>query len=206
MVVKKSSIKKNSKNQILESSPKISDEVLIKELDRRVLLNEVDELGDISILNKINGDENQIFNDNISEPVKISTPEEELSKNDYIYLFKILTKNTKGEENVYIKCINKRGQYVYVLIDQDYNQNIVFNKDLEYLESQESFIPLSFKSGVLDCAELGVCGVAFDCTDSICVINFDEKLKPVEKTFKIMGLFQFSQTADSLDSALKVLS
>jgi anti-anti-sigma factor len=27
----------------------------------------------------------------------------------------------------------------------------------------------------------------------------------IEKTFKIMGLFQFSQTADSLDSALKVL-
>jgi anti-anti-sigma factor len=28
----------------------------------------------------------------------------------------------------------------------------------------------------------------------------------IEKTFKIMGLFQFSQTADSLDSALKILT
>jgi anti-anti-sigma factor len=28
----------------------------------------------------------------------------------------------------------------------------------------------------------------------------------IEKTFKIMGVFQFSQTADSLDSALKNLS
>jgi anti-anti-sigma factor len=28
----------------------------------------------------------------------------------------------------------------------------------------------------------------------------------IDKTFKIMGLFQFSQTADSLDSALKVLT
>ena len=37
----------------------------------------------------------------------------------------------------------------------------------------------------------------------IIFLNLDPS---IEKTFKIMGLFQFSQTADSLDSALKVLS
>lgn len=37
----------------------------------------------------------------------------------------------------------------------------------------------------------------------IIFLNLDPS---IEKTFKIMGLFQFSQTADSLESALKVLS
>jgi len=37
----------------------------------------------------------------------------------------------------------------------------------------------------------------------IIFLNLDPS---IEKTFKIMGLFQFSRTADSLDSALKVLS
>jgi anti-anti-sigma factor len=37
----------------------------------------------------------------------------------------------------------------------------------------------------------------------IIFLNLDPS---IEKTFKIMGLFQFSQTADSLDSALKVLT
>ena len=37
----------------------------------------------------------------------------------------------------------------------------------------------------------------------IIFLNLDPS---IEKTFKIMGLFQFSQTADSLDSALKVVT
>jgi anti-anti-sigma factor len=37
----------------------------------------------------------------------------------------------------------------------------------------------------------------------IIFINLDPT---IEKTFKIMGVFQFSQTADSLDSALKDLT
>lgn len=122
---------------------------------------------------------------NFHELIENFSAEEELAKNDYIYLFKISTINEKGEESIYVKCINKRGQYVYVLIDEGYLPSR--NKDLEYLESQESFIPLSFKAGVLDCAELGVCGVAFDCNNSICVIKLDDTLKPIEKTFKIVS-------------------
>ncbi|MDR3665244.1 MAG: STAS domain-containing protein [Ignavibacteriaceae bacterium] len=37
----------------------------------------------------------------------------------------------------------------------------------------------------------------------IIFLNLDPS---IDKTFKIMGLFQFAQTADSLDSALKVLA
>jgi len=41
-----------------------------------------------------------------------------------------------------------------------------------------------------------------DKNGKIIFLNLDPT---VEKTFKIMGLFQFSQTAESLDSAFKVL-
>lgn len=105
----------------------------------------------------------------------------QLNQYGYNFLFKIMTKSFDGKEKIYVKCTNPKGQYVYVLIDNEIN-----NKSIEYEETNENYIPLSFKSGIMDCAELGVCGVAFDCKDSMCVIDLDNKLNYVEKTFKII--------------------
>ena len=113
-------------------------------------------------------------------------------------LFRILTKTEDGKDINYIKCINKRGQYVYVLYKNGYIPTR--NKDLEYVETKEStFIPLSIKAGIMDCAELEICGVAFDCIDSLCVINRDENLNPIEKTFMIL-----TERTESYVSTLKM--
>ena len=49
---------------------------------------------------------------------------------------------------------------------------------------------------------LEVIEILSDKNGKIVFLNLDPS---IEKTFKIMGLFQFSQTAGSLDSALKDL-
>lgn len=118
--------------------------------------------------------------------IETASAEQELIKNEYYPIIRISTSQLEGNNINYVKCINKKGQYVYVIIDNGFLT--ARSKDLQYMETTEAIsIPLSVKCGIVECAELGVTGIAFDCKNSLCIVTRDENLDTVEKTFKIFG-------------------
>lgn len=121
--------------------------------------------------------------------------ETELINNQYVPLSKI---TVNGERQIqYIKALNKNGQYVFINIDVD-GYNTSRKSDLRLIKSnQANIVPYSIKMGAIDCAQMDVCGIAFECgPEAICVVSRNgDDLTPTESNF-IMSM------QDGLHSAL----
>lgn len=111
--------------------------------------------------------------------------ENELIQLGYAPISRIIVNNAEQEHTKYIKCINKLGQRVYVMIDQ-HGFTTARGSDLYLHESMDvSIIPYSIKAGSYACAENEVCGVAFECgNNGICtMIREPQSLEPVESNY-----------------------
>ena len=131
--------------------------------------------------------------DRVSQPLTLKNfmgrvsdtrAEEELMKHGYAIVDKVFTRDPQG--NVvceYIKACTVRGQFVFV--EMDSGGCVAYRKDdLTAVRMKDAIkVPHSAKMGALECADLNVCGVAFECKDGICTLvrNCDDRsLEPTE--------------------------
>ena len=94
----------------------------------------------------------------------------------------VLTKSPTGQvEGRYLKTIYERGQTVFVELNTDGFVSVQ-PEDLTMIESKTaSKVPLSVKTGTMDCAGLDVCGVAFECQGELCTLTReDPSMVPTE--------------------------
>jgi len=110
--------------------------------------------------------------------------EEELMKHGYAIVDKVFTKDDSGKVVCeYIKARTVRGQLVFV--EMDSGGCVAYRKDdLTAVRTKDAIkVPHSAKIGALECADLSVCGVAFECNDGICTLVRkcdDRSLEPSE--------------------------
>ena len=113
--------------------------------------------------------------------------ETELLKSGYAPLGKIIATKDDGTEVEYIKAINSMGQKVFVLLDEPGFMNSTISSLSMRSAPNAELVPYSIKIGASKCAGLDVCGVAFECGDSVCVLErHDRDLTPRETTFKVI--------------------
>lgn len=97
--------------------------------------------------------------------------EEELMKHGYAIVDKVFTRDDSGKVVCeYIKARTVRGQLVFV--EMDSGGCVAYRKDdLTAVRRKDAIkVPHSAKMGALECADLDVCGVAFECKDGICTL------------------------------------
>jgi len=124
--------------------------------------------------------------------------EKELLQAGYLPREKIFVRKESQEEEfsearsgdslpAFIKASNKLGQTVYIMVDGK-GYVVARQGDLTLIQSKNaSVLPYSLKIGVMECAGLDVCGVAFECDDEICTLIRDEgdTTVPRETTFTL---------------------
>lgn len=132
--------------------------------------------------------------ENYYELIENGSVDEELIKNGYNPQEKITIITFDKIEHTYAKCINKLGQYVYVLLENGYFFKT--DKDLVYYESDSCNVNLSDKVGYLNITELQLYGIVFDCKDTLLIINRDENLNPVERTFRLKDVYNNSNLTE----------
>ncbi len=118
-------------------------------------------------------------------PIKEPNLEQFLIERGFVSTDRIVTTDEKGKKTIeYVKVITEKGQRAFVELDidggfiSDIKKDIVMNS----IESG-SMIPYSIRSGSLECASTDVCGIAFECTDKICILRRDNNLDPKEVVF-----------------------
>lgn len=97
--------------------------------------------------------------------------EEELLKHGYAIVDKVFTRDGSGKVVCeYIKARTVRGQLVFV--EMDSGGCVAYRKDdLTAVRTKDAIkVPHSAKMGALECADLNVCGVAFECEGGICTL------------------------------------
>lgn len=87
--------------------------------------------------------------------------------------FEIIKKIQIDGKDVYYKCITKYAQYVLVLISDKFIDTI------PNISSEINIVSKSTKIGIMECLNSSVCGVAFECDDTYCILVQDDygKLK-----------------------------
>lgn len=113
-----------------------------------------------------------------------SSIENELLTLGYVPVSRVIVRNHR-DNTKYIKCLNKYGQSVYVLIDEA-GFTTARPSDLYLYESADvTIMPYSAKIGSYECAKSDVCGVAFECgSNGICtMIREPQSLDPVETNY-----------------------
>ena len=126
---------------------------------------------------------------NYHDLIENASVEQELIKNGYTIINRMLVIDKDNTQLNYLKCINKLGQYVYILVDNGYLP--YREKDLEYREIDESYmLPLSIKTGILDCVDLQVNGIIFDSDGILCIVKRNSFLNLEEKTYALLGSSQ----------------
>lgn len=136
-----------------------------------------------------------------------SSLEQELLNAGYGPVSKIVVRAPNGDHRTqYIKAINKMGQSVFILIDEQ-GYSAARTTDLTLIESNSaSVVPYSLKTGAYNCAGKDVCGVAFECgSDNICVMSHgSDDLTPKEANFVFVE--QATPTAAALESEGSIMS
>lgn len=126
------------------------------------------------------------------EPViETEKAEDVLTNYDYIPLTTIIINDNKNNfKNKYVKAINKMGQKVYILIDND-NKNL--NYDLILMETNNgNTIPFSLKNGSLNLAGMDVSGIMFECDkNGLCLLENvvnenNENMSTLESNYKLV--------------------
>jgi hypothetical protein len=128
---------------------------------------------------------NITISDSIKGVIEKNSVEYTLVNNGYIPKDKIVTKNGNGQMGaLYIKAINSFGQTVFVELD-DEGYVSTDKDDLTMVrEEKANDIPYSIKMGIAECMNTEVCGVAFDCNESICtMIRQPDSNTPKEENF-----------------------
>jgi hypothetical protein len=114
--------------------------------------------------------------------------EEELLRYGYAPKEKIILQCNEDQslECPYIKAVNKNGHTVFVELDVD-GRVEMDNENVTIERKDINIVPYSAKIGEMDCSKLDVCGLAFQCTDGICVLTRqDQSLTPLERNFQNM--------------------
>lgn len=117
--------------------------------------------------------------------ISTSSLENEIMNFGYTPLSKIVVRSTDGEKRTqYIKAINRNGQKVFILIDVK-GYTSARDDDIVVDEKNDAnMIPYSLKMGAFNCSGKDVCGVAFECGTSVCVVSRNlEETTPSESTF-----------------------
>lgn len=111
----------------------------------------------------------------LSAPIPSPGVESQLFDKGYVTTDRILTKTpTGGVEGRYLKAINERGQTVFVELDTDGFVSVQ-PEDLTMIVSKRaSKIPVSVKTGAMECAGSDVCGVAFECNGEVCTLTRED--------------------------------
>lgn len=124
----------------------------------------------------------------VTEAVSRMSLEEELVKNGYVPLERIIVNENCGPgKSRYVRAQNKVGQIVFVLVDVDGYIGIR-PQDLTMVESKNaSVVPYSIKRGAYECAQVEVSGVAFDCKDAVCIVAREDGETPKETNFIYAG-------------------
>lgn len=118
--------------------------------------------------------------------IKETSVEQILLKSGYAALEKIIVRHPDGSmEAKYYKTFNKLGQIVFVYLDTE-GHVAMLPTDVVMIEgSSGTTIPLSIKMGSYECSGLDVCGVAFLCSDGICVLDRENQggMAPRESSY-----------------------
>ena len=101
----------------------------------------------------------------------------------FIATDKIIVNDDKGKTIRYIKVLTPSGYRAFV--DPDINGEIITNGNEKIMSETQnvSSIPYSIKNGSLECASNMVCGVAYECSDEICVLRNSITRGPEEIVF-----------------------
>lgn len=86
----------------------------------------------------------------------------------------------------YLKAVNRRGQTVFILIDNE--PGLIRTSDLTLIESKTgSSIPTTYRNVASQCTK-DVCGVAFECgNDALCtLVQTENALEPEETNFVLV--------------------
>jgi uncharacterized membrane-anchored protein YhcB (DUF1043 family) len=113
-----------------------------------------------------------------------SSLEKELISKGYMPMEKVIIREKTNDKARYIKSMNKLGQTVF--IDLDSEGTIQVNpQDITLTQTNKStMVPYSAKMGTMNCLDLDICGVAFECSNGICTLQRDiRSTTPVETTF-----------------------
>jgi hypothetical protein len=100
--------------------------------------------------------------------------ENELIEAGYVPVDRVVIKNRDRVECHYIKVITSRGHIAYVNVSDNVTtttscEDRVFSS----MVTNAEIVPYSIKKGALECAGLDVCGVVFECRDSVCTVERD---------------------------------
>lgn len=123
---------------------------------------------------------------NYSSQIENTSLEVELLQRGYVAKGYIVTDTVE-----YIKAIDINGHTVYIMLDvDDASKTITIPVNTQPMSSSYedvSYIPQSTVLSALDCAQLDVCSVAFDCQDGVCVAGRDPRgsANPKVVTFKV---------------------
>lgn len=113
-----------------------------------------------------------------------SSLEKELITHGYMPMEKVIIRHKQNDKARYIKALNKLGQTVFIDLDSDGVVH-VNPTDVTLTQTNKStMVPYSAKMGTMNCLDLDVCGVAFECSNGICTLHRGVRSSiPIETTF-----------------------
>jgi len=84
----------------------------------------------------------------------------------------------------YVEAYNKKGQKVLVHLDREGILNEDKERDEVYVESKEGVVvPESIITSADQCAKFDICGIAFRCSDGVCMTTRDKNFKSQTSKF-----------------------
>jgi hypothetical protein len=113
-----------------------------------------------------------------------SSIEKELVSYGYMPMEKVIIRTKSDDKARYVKAMNKVGQTLFIELDGEGVVQVT-SKDITLTQTNKStMVPYSAKMGTMNCLDLDVCGVAFECSNGICTLQRDiRSTSPVETTF-----------------------
>lgn len=115
--------------------------------------------------------------------------ENELLKNGYTVVNKIMLDERGVQQCAYIKCYNQLGQPLLVELDA-VGVVLESNKDLTMFKTASGFSRnYSLRVGEAECSKLSGCNLGFVCTDGVCILETDESGETKEHNFEFVKKF-----------------
>jgi hypothetical protein len=157
---------------------------VINTVPQQVALSTVQQSAPIQVPTPITGLSSSDIN-SYQDLINQVSIEKELMMAGFVPLEKILIQNNSSNTLVgkFVKVLAKNGQTAFVMIDQNGYVSTQERDVPMIVSAQASSIPYSIKMGAVNCAGLDVCGVAFDCSDSVCVLLRQDDSVPHETNF-----------------------
>ena len=122
---------------------------------------------------------------NYQEIIDNNSLENTLLKYGYTPISKIVVRNVEKNIAQYVKCINIKGQKVFIELDVK-GFSRATNNDMTIIDkTNANIVQLSTKNGAYKCVGNEVCGVAIECgSDGVCIISHgSDGITPIETTY-----------------------